>query len=218
MFTFCLQKKALWCHQQTVYRGPDGKQLYTRLRSLCLPPQPCRDSIREATQQHENKLGQPCCSETVKHELLCGPRTSHNLSATDIHILFSRQCLIQLGLFNFRGRTERIAKSDPTSSFQSALNPQHPKIFHTSQHLHTSSAQPLPIHIQSSFCMFAFFLFFLHIELPSFHPNSCKGKSSSAFSPEDFAQDSAGIMMNTVKMLILVGFSCCEKCHGQRRH
>lgn len=151
MFTFCLQEKALWCRQQTVYRGPDGKQLYTRLRSLCLPPQPCRDSIREATQQHENRLVQPCCSETSPIQLSTSYYVDHARAIIcqqqNIHILFSRKCLNQLGFFNFRGRTERIAKSDPTSSSRPALNPQHPKIFHTSQHLHASSAQPPPIHI-----------------------------------------------------------------------
>ena len=79
------------------------------------------------------------------------------------------------------GRTERIAKSDAISVFQSALNPRHPQIFHSSQLLHASSAQLLRIHEQSLFLMFVLFLVFLHFELPSFHPNSWKGRSSFAF-------------------------------------
>lgn len=182
---FLFTGKGNWCRQQTVYRGPDGKQLYTRLHSLCLPPQPCRDSIREAT-QHENKLVQPCYSETLRIQL----STSYYVDGTQaiicqqqsIHILFSRKCLIQLGFLNVMGRTERISKSDAISIFQSSLNPRHPNIFTAlTRQLGTAATNSHTVVI-SYVCVLPSF----PAHRAPFHPNSCKGKSSFAFSPGRF--------------------------------
>lgn len=74
-----------------------------------------------------------------------------------------------------------VVKSDVISSFQSALNPRHPQIFHSftalTRQLCTAAANSRTV----VFLMFALFLVFLHIVLPSFHPNSWKGRSSFAF-------------------------------------
>lgn len=103
------------------------------------------------------------------------------MSTTESTHLICKEMSYSTWIPQLHGKDRMVVKSDVISSFQSALNPRHAKIFHSSQLLHASSAQLLQIHVQSLFLMFALFLVFLHIELPSFHPNSWKGRSSFAF-------------------------------------
>lgn len=99
--------------QQTVYRGPDGKQLYT-LRSLCpLLQNPVVTVSEKPHKQHVNKLVQPCCNKTSfilnKHRSLCGPRAI-TCRQQNTPYLFSRKRLIQLGFPSFRERTEKTCQ------------------------------------------------------------------------------------------------------------
>lgn len=118
--------------QQTVYRGPDGKQLCTQLCSLCpLLRNPVVTVSEKPHKQHVNKLVQPRLNKDFtdinKHWPLCGPWTI-TCQQQNIHNLFSRKCLIQLGFHSFKKKGQkRLGKSDSISVFQSAWTHNTPK-------------------------------------------------------------------------------------------
>lgn len=158
--------------QQTVYRGPDGKQLCTQLCSLCpLLQNPVVTVSKKLHKQHVNKLVQPCLNKDFtdinKHWPLCRP-WAITCQQQNIHNLFSRKCLIQLGFHSFRKRTEKTWQVRLHFCFSVSLNPQHPKIFWHVKYLRTSLAQLLLINIQSLFflCLYSSYFSCTYCSLP----------------------------------------------------